>query len=243
MTLRQFGQAALCGLAFLMGAQAALAGTFQVSPIRVVLGDAQPVQSLTIHNSGAQPAVVQLKVQHWTQQAGEEVLADTSDILATPPIVTVPPGESRVLRVGLRQRPDPAIEGSYRLLLQEVPPPPGEGFQGLQVALRLSVPVFVTPAEPRPLDLHWQAVPAGDGLQLSLENRGNVHVQVVSLQLEGTDGAALLEPNSVSGYVLPGQARRWQLDTTVPVPAGSRLNLRARTDAGEVSTEIVAGSR
>ena len=66
--------------------------------------------------------------------------------MATPPIFTVPPKGTQVIRVGLRRAADAQQGLSYRMFLQEVPPPPRQGLQGLQVALRLSLPVFVMPA-------------------------------------------------------------------------------------------------
>lgn len=242
MTLRPLGQAAVCGLALLFGAQAAQSGSFQVNPVRVSLSDDHPVGSLTVSNSGDQPAVVQLQIQRWTQLAGEDAFADTADLLATPPIMTVPPGESRVIRVGVRQRPDATTEASYRLFVQEVPPPPRPGFQGLQVALRFSIPVFVAPAQPLPPDLHWQGVAIPGGVNLSLANRGNTHVQVLSLQLSGPDGVPAMEPQDVSDYLLPGQTRRWQLKTHAPVAPGMKVTVHARTDGGDATAEFVVGS-
>lgn len=242
MILRRFGRAASCGLAFLLGSLSAQAGSFQVNPVRVALSADRPVASLTVSNSGEQPAVVQLQAQRWTQLAGEDAFTDTTEILATPPILTVPAGESRVIRVGMRQRPDPAIEASYRLFLQEVPPAPAPGFQGLQVALRLSVPVFVAPAEAAPLALDWRATTHGEGLELGLANQGNTHVQVVSLELVRADGAPLVAARSVSDYLLPGQARRWLMKTDTPVAPGTRVRVNARTDAGERSADVVVES-
>ena len=63
----------------------------------------------------------------------------------SPPIATIAPDKEQIIRVGLRRAPDKERELSYRLFLQEVPAPPKPGFQGLQVALRVGLPVFVQP--------------------------------------------------------------------------------------------------
>src|SRR3546814_9833017 len=66
----------------------------------------------------------------WSQSGGKDVFAAVDDILATPPIFTIPAGGSQVIRVGSRRAPDPQHERAYRLFLREVPPAPQPGFQG-----------------------------------------------------------------------------------------------------------------
>lgn len=231
---------AACGLAFFMGAAcAATAGSFAVSPVRATLSAGQPVGSLTVRNTGAEPTVVQLEVVSWSQQDGKDVYDPTREILATPPIFTVPPGGSQVVRVGLRRAPDPKREITYRLFLQEVPPPPKPGFQGLQVALRVGVPVFVLPSVPVKPVLRWQLSRTPQGkLQVSLSNSGNAHIQVANIKLMPASGDPF-PTQQIGAYVLPGQSRGWLLEAAPAPPPGATLRLSAQTDAGEVQAEVV----
>jgi fimbrial chaperone protein len=143
-----------------------------------------------------------------------------------------------VVRVGLRRAPDPARELTYRLYFQEVPSPPAPGFQGLQVALRLGVPVFVNaPAVGKP-DLRWSMRRGpGPGLSLVLANAGAAHVRVSDVTLTSAAGARIVDEKATA-YLLAGQSREWPVKATATQPAGSSLKLRARTDAGEIKTEI-----
>lgn len=223
------------------GAGGASAGSFAVSPVRVTLSAQQSVGSLVVRNEAEEPTVVQLEVMSWTQQDGQDTYAATREILATPPIFTVPAGGSQTVRVGLRRAPDAQRELTYRLYLQEVPSPPKPGFQGMQVALRIGVPVFVVPpgdaAKPA---LHWQASRAADGgLRLALTNSGNAHVQVASFRLALPGAAEPLAMQDVATYVLPGQTRSWPVKAQTAPPAGATLNLSARTDAGDAEAEVV----
>lgn len=94
--LRRALSRAACALAFLLaGTGAACAGSFQVNPVRATLTASLPVGSLTVRNTGSEPAVVQLEVVSWSQQAGNDVYTPTKEILATPPIFTVPAGGPR----------------------------------------------------------------------------------------------------------------------------------------------------
>jgi fimbrial chaperone protein len=228
---------AACGLAFFCAAVfPAAAGSFSVTPVRTVLSAGQQVASLVVKNDGADPAVVQLELVSWSQQDGKDVYAATREILATPPIFTVPAGGSQVVRVGLRRAPDPRLELTYRVFMQEVPPPPKGDFKGLRVALRLGIPVFVTPSQAAAPVLRWRAARSPDGLKLTLSNTGNAHVQVTDLRIAPAGGKDLYrQPQSV--YVLPGRSRDWLLKASPP--AGAPLRLYARTDSGDVQADVV----
>jgi fimbrial chaperone protein len=197
----------------------------------VSLSAARPVTLVTLRNEGSEPSVVQLEVASWGQTAADDVYEPTTDLLATPPIFTVPPGQSQVIRVGLRRAPDSRRELDYRLFLQEVPPPAPAGFQGMRVALRISVPVFVAPpakAKPEP---KWRTVSNSNGsVTVSLENNGTEHVKIANLELTTQDGASASAVQQVATYVLPGQTRQWHVQPLVPLSAGSRIRLRAHSD-------------
>jgi fimbrial chaperone protein len=240
MYVRFMGQAA-CGLAFLIGATAdAPAGVFAVSPVRATLTANQPVSALVVRNSGSDSTVVQLEVVSWAQEAGgKDVYTATKDILATPPIFTIPPGGSQVVRVGLRRTADPQRELTYRLFLQEVPPDKSV-FQGLRVVLRMGIPVFVLPPVKAAPALRWQAARTPEGLlKLTLANHGNAHIQVAKskLMLPGTE--QVLASQDIAAYVLSGQSRDWLIKTSSIPQSGSALSLSAQTDAGDISAQVI----
>jgi len=229
-------------LGALLGAcGAALAGSFQVNPIRVELSAASRSAALSVRNTGPAAVVVQLNAQAWSQQDGKDLLTDTRDVLLSPTVATIAPGAEQIVRVGLRRAPDAQRELSYRLFIQEVPPPPQPGFQGLVVALRVGLPVFVQPAKgPAKASLEWTAVLAApDTVRVSVQNRGTGHVQVSSLELFAPQDAEPLGAHSGLSYVLPGQAREWDLKLRQSgVAKGDRLLMKVATDAGSISAEL-----
>jgi len=234
----------LGGVLLLAAIGPAFAGSIAVNPVRVNLSATQTTSPLVVRNRGAEPSVVQLQIVSWSQQDGKDVLVPSRDLLATPPIFTVPAGGAQTVRVGLRQRTGAQTEGSYRLILQEVPPPPKSEFRGLQMALRLSVPVFVAPAVAPTTTLAWQAKTTStpdshSSLQISSINTGNAHVQVLGLKLSVDAVELPLLTPAEAGYVLPGQDREWSLRLDSAPPAGSTLRIEARTDAGEMQADVV----
>ena len=218
-----------------------LAGSFEVNPIRVELSAATPTAAVSVRNSGKDPVVVQASLQAWSQQDGKDVLSSTSEVLVSPPIATIAPGAEQVVRVGLRRAPDAERELSYRLFLQEVPPPPQPGFQGLQVALRIGLPVFVQPKSgPARATLVWDAeLRSPDSVTLTLQNKGSGHIQVSEVQMYLPGEAQPVASHSSLAYVLPGQSRAWELALRQPgVRKTDRVRLKVATDAGGVDTEI-----
>jgi len=225
------------GLAAL--ALGAVAGSFQVNPVRVELRNGATSGAVVIRNDGAEPVVVQTSILAWAQADGKDVYSPTREALATPPVATIPPGGEQIVRVGLRRPPDRTREVAFRLYLQEIPGPPQPGFQGLQVALRIGLPVFVDPLTAVTRDFEWSAVRAADGqIKVMLRNRGNVHLQVYDLALR-TDAAEPIAGESQLTYVLAGETREWLLPLrrTLPVSV-PMLRLNAFTDAGEIDASV-----
>lgn len=243
MLTRVLEQAA-CGLFFfVVCAGIASAGTIGVSPVRVTLSDSQKIGSLSVRNDGAEPVTMQMEVLSWSQREGNAVFAATRELLANPPIFTIPAGSSQLVRVGLRRAPDAQRELTYRVILQELPPPPNPDLTGARMTLRISLPVFVSPEiEAKPV-LLWQAVRTSQGaLKISLSNNGNGHIQIKNFKLSLLDSAQPWVTLQASDYVLAGQSRDWIVLASPENPApppGVTLQLFAQTDAGDIEAEVI----
>lgn len=223
---------------------AAQAGSFEVNPVRVdFVGNARSV-AVTVRNTGDEQVVVQVSALAWSQTDGKDILAPTEEVLVSPPIATIQPNQEQVIRVGLRRAPDAQRELSYRLFLQEVPPPPRPGFQGLQVALRVGLPIFVQPRAGRSTArLVWDAqLRNDDTVNLKLRNNGNGHIQISDIEMFLPTEKDAVASHSSLAYVLPGQAREWDLKVgNARLKKTDRLRLKVSTDAGTVDTQIDLG--
>jgi fimbrial chaperone protein len=219
---------------------AADAGSFQVNPIRIEMAKGVTNAVITVRNDGEEPVVVQSSVMAWTQEDGKDVYKETQEALITPPVTTIAPGAEQILRVGLRRTTDPRNELPFRVFLQEVPPPPKPGFTGLQVALRVGIPVFVAPLAPLPRKLDWSARLGADGaILLAAQNRGTAHVQVTDFEVRLADANEPLARESMLAYVLAGQRREWTLEVPADrTKSATELRLKAFTDAGEVDIPV-----
>ena len=232
----KLARATLIGLIGLTGTGAALAGAFQISPVRLSLTAQAPIAVLTVHNAGAEAGVMQLSLMAWSQAEEQDNYLPTQEVLVTPPIFTVAPGGTQIVRVALRRQPDARRELSYRLFLQEVPAATAAERE-VKVALRFSVPLFVGPgAQPAAAALDWRVVAAAQGgLRIEAHNRGNAHIQLTGFSL-AADGTLLARHKGMD-YLLPDQGRHWLLVPETAAPPAARLNIAAQTDAGELHAE------
>jgi fimbrial chaperone protein len=233
------GQALFRGLALLTAyVSVANAGSFTVNPVRLTLSATQSVAAVTVKNIGEEATVVQLETSSWSQTDGQDVLESTSDILATPPILTVPPGASRIVRVGLRRPADPQRELTYRLFLREVPPPQPIS-QGLRVALLISMPVFVTPPHIAGPRIEWRAKAMHDGsIQLQARNAGQSHIQLGQLQIVQAGNGADVATRNMADYLLPENGREWTLMTKSAPPPGTLLTVTSMADIGPLKASV-----
>jgi fimbrial chaperone protein len=235
---RKIGQA-LWGLAVVIAyASVAHAGSFAVNPVRVTLSATQAVAAVTVRNVGSEPTVVQLETSSWTQHDGEDVLAATTEVLATPPILTIQPGASRVIRVGLRRPLDAQHELTYRLFLREVPPPEPIA-QGLRVALLVSMPIFVVPPRSPAPEVQWRAMRTHDGkIRVEARNTGGSHVQLGQLDIAFARSGEPVATRNMAEYVLPDNHRGWLVDVKSVPPTGTLLSISSQSDAGKLRSEV-----
>ena len=222
----------------LAAAGTAAAGTFSIAPVRIELQGTQRTAVLTVHNDDSTPLLIQVSTLAWTQPGGEESYTATHDLLATPPVFTLPPSGEQIVRVALRREPDASRELDYRLLLAEVPQPVDKNFTGLRVALRLSIPVFVKSAAQATAALRWRGVWQADGkLTVSASNDGQSHLQVSDFTLHFA-GVEQTARGSVSRYVLPGSTVSWKLDAPAGVPPDTAITIHGASDQGDFQAEV-----
>lgn len=226
---------ALVGLSALSAAQA---GSFHVSPIRVDLRAAQPVAVINVTNNEDRVTRIQLQLVSWSQEDNRDVYTDTRALIANPPIFTLQPKGTQIIRVGLAKPENPAREQSYRVFLEELADTAtADKSAGLKIQLRIGLPVFVLPQQPvKPL-LRWTARPAKDAIQIEAKNDGDAHVQIREIKLQTRNGDKLLATTAMADYVLPGSSRTWLIKPG-PFVKGEALRLAAQTSVGAINADI-----
>ncbi|HZT56905.1 MAG TPA: fimbria/pilus periplasmic chaperone [Burkholderiaceae bacterium] len=240
--MRALFRIALCLV--LAHAAAAAASEIGVTPVVVHLDKAHDRATLSVVNSGAEPVIMQAEVIEWKRSNGAEEDAPSADMVINPSVFTVQPGQAQLVRVGLRRAAPAQREGTYRIVLREVPAAPRAGelrISGqVQVLMALRVPIYVAPhAVVR--ELRWQARREPDGsVTATLHNEGNVHARVGRMQLRSSEG--VLASQAFPAVVFPGETQsfRWHgLGQIVAQP----LTLEAATDHGAHSVPVALAGR
>lgn len=219
------------------------AGSFRVSPVRVELTPTQPSVALTVRNeSEKDEVVVQLRATDWKQVNGEDVYTPSSELIASPPIFTIKAGGTQTVRVGLRKAELRDVQQTFRLYITEVPPPPREGFQGLQVALNIGIPVFVAPRTRSNAPEEWRASVLENGkLGVTVANPANAHSQILEFSVFDEKDGVAIGVSQQPRYVLAGKEVVWQVPIT-RTPVG-KMRVTAKTDRGTLEAAVSPASR
>ena len=220
---------AACGATLLCAAipgVPASAGTLQVNPVLLEISANRRTATLTLRNQEASPVTVRAYPLEWRQADGDESYSETSAVIVSPPIFTIAPGATQLIRVGLRS-PSGARQ-AYRLIVEEVPDAsPGNG---IRVALRLNIPLYTMIAAGDASALRWSAWEEQGGWVVEAVNDGPGYVRLS--QQAALNATGLQVDGHVNfGTVLPGATRRWRIGPQLDVRDQNRFRQIARTQS------------
>ncbi len=228
--------------ALMLSPTPAHAGSFSVSPVRIDLSSRAATGALTLRNRQDAEVVVEAQAMLWEQADGEDRLTPTRDVLVSPVVFTLPPNGSQLVRVALQHAADAQRELSYRLILTEVPPE-AKPVAGLNVSLRISLPIFVEPAVAAKPTLEWTAKRGSDGaLAVTAHDLGGAHARVLNFTVAPLATPDKVIEQRVAAYILPGQSRTWILKLNQKDGSSGtdwhRLRVKGTTEAGDFEAEI-----
>lgn len=227
---------AVCLVTVLHGSRAYADG-LAISPLRAVLSTHVRTAGFTLISQEPNPTLVQVHLFGWSQQNGVDRLTPSDDLLVGPPIFTIQPGQTQLIRVGLRNEAATQREATYRIIIAEVPLRPRSD-NGINFAFRLSMPIFVTPDKPGDVSLRWSAIKVDSShLRLTVEDAGDRHVQLRSLRILTAPQGDLIVSFPMGAYVLAGQGRSWTLHLDKS-QASNSIRILAPTDQGPIEQTI-----
>lgn len=185
-------------------------------PVDPTIKPQEQATALWLENKGEAPVTLQVRTFAWSQPQGEDRLEQQDQVVASPPIATVAPGARQLVRV-IRRTTAPAPESAYRLLVDELPPPPPESPDAapqarLSVQMRYSIPLFTFTAPDPPPRLDARVVMGTGGRVLTIRNTGLGHARLTDVRLVA-GGRETTVRSGLAGYVLPG--------ATISVPLGT----------------------
>jgi len=201
------------------------ANSLMIWPIDPAINPDEKASELWLENRGNATTMMQVRIFSWLQVGGQEQYQTQQQVVASPPMVRLEPGQKQLVRLIKQGAPQAGREMSYRVVLDEIPTPrtPGENQAGLTFQMRYSVPLFVygngvTSDSAKP-QLSWQQVDSGGKRWLELTNRGNGHARLSNVTIGGRHLG-----NGLFGYVLANSSNRWPLTSSVSGELSADVN-------------------
>ena len=240
-----FALGALCSAGFVQAASSVL-----IWPIDPVLEADQQASALWLENRGTETANLQIRVFAWSQNGFDEQYQNQRDVIGSPPVAKIEPGQKQLVRLTRTREVPPGQELAYRIIIDEIPsalqvPTPPEGKNtaaAIRFQMRYSVPLFAYGAglwskedSTRPRDpkgvglpqLSWRTVAVDGRPYVEVRNQGAVHARLTDVAIkQGGQSKPLAE--GLLGYVLPGAVMRWP----APGPLASESALQVRVNGG-----------
>ena len=216
-----------------LSAANAVAQGVDVSPVQVYLSPGTTSALVTLRNGASEARRYQIKVLAWQQDtAGEMKLEPTKDIAFYPAMLSLPAGEARNVRLGALTG-FAAREKTYRLFIEELPPPPAPGVQQIRVLTRVGIPIFLQPTKPEQRAVLEEVSLHKGKLRVVLSNTGTQHVRPTEVRAEGkgAGGGLLFEKEWQGWYVLAGDKRIFEAEVPRAACAGLRqLTIQITTE-------------
>ena len=195
----------------------ATAATFSVDPNTVTLATSNASASIAVTNQSQDPLRLQLTGFAWHQSAsGEMQLSAAQDLVFFPDLVTLKPGETRRIRVGVTSPATP-VEQSYRIFLQELPSlesVKNPKSASIAIRVKVGVPIFLSPTVPAVQKGSVENASVRDGvLAFDVRNDGNVHFAISQAHVtaRSASGGDAFSKDVTGWYVLPGETRHFAL--------------------------------
>jgi len=208
---------AICAASLLLlnlaPAKVAHGSAFQVSPVRITLSAQSKSALLSVRNESNEKLRFQVAVFAWDQnRQGEMVLKPTEDIVFFPVLLSVDPGEQRVVRVGTAGS-TAATEKAYRMFVEELPPLEKAKENQIRVLTKMGVPIFFQPSKSLVHGQIEEMIVRRSDFSFEVKNAGNVHLLPREVQVigSGSTGAVLFERQVQAWYILAGGSREYRL--------------------------------
>jgi fimbrial chaperone protein len=219
----------------------AVAAQLRVEPVLLEMNAPTAAGTLTLRNDENSDVTIQTRVLRWTQTAGKETLEPTTEVVASPPAVTLAPGADYVVRV-VRVSKQPVIgEESYRVIVDQLPRTARQQSRSVNLLIRQSIPVFFRGRELGLPLVTWSLSSDAGKLVVSANNAGDQRLRIASLRLKDSSGATISFGNGLVGYALGQSSMSWIAPNNPRgFGASGPISITAETDKGP--THAVAQS-
>ncbi len=222
------------------------ASSVLIWPIDPVLEADQQASALWLENRGSETANLQIRVFGWSQSGFAEQYQNQRDVIGSPPVAKIEPGQKQLVRLTRTREVPPGQELAYRIIIDEIPsaqPATADGGKtaaAIRFQMRYSVPLFAYGAglwskedstrarDPKGVglpQLSWRTVAVDGKPYVEVRNQGAVHARLTDVTIKQAGQSKPLA-EGLLGYVLPGAVMRWP----APGPLAGESALQVRVN-------------
>ncbi|MFZ6719037.1 fimbrial biogenesis chaperone [Undibacterium sp. Ji49W] len=225
----------ILGFSLMAGSFSARASNFEIAPVVLELGMNRTAGVIRIVNKDDHAVSLQVRGFEWTQLDNDDQLNSTETLLISPPMFSIAPGASQVIRVVSRKAQSSNVELAYRLLIDEIP---DESQVAVNFKFRISMPVFLVPDKPQAARINWR-VEAGSKQTITVENQGGQRTRLLNISVGLPDGRRLVPKAAANPYALPGAKRRYEFESATELKAGLPVKIYATADTGAIEVDTI----
>jgi fimbrial chaperone protein len=202
----------------------ARAATFGVRPNAVTIDADHPIAQISVSSLNARVVSFDVRVHRWMQKGAAEIVeaGEAPGLIVVPPVFTIAPYDTTLLRVTFRQMPAlPKSEEAYKVVMTEI--------VGSSVTRIVTVPLFVRGAPPSGTISYAMKRTSASAANLIIRNQSSAHVFLGKLTI--TSGETTVYSGTLAVYVLAGSTGVVPLRLTGAL-SGSRADLRFEVEDG-----------
>lgn len=231
---------ALIGVGLVFLPSVSLAASLQVAPVSLEIPIPARNSALVLHNFGTVAIDAQVRVFRWRQVDGQEQLVPATEVVASPPAVSLSPDQDYVVRLVRTTTAPLQGEEGYRILIDELSGPPEKEGSVVRLAFRYSVPAFFVMPGSRPL-VQWSASQENGKLTLSARNDGDRYLRIAGMTATCPDGTKIAFGNGLVGYVLARSSNHWTASGVCSMPF-TAVSVVATSNDGQINAQAAFSS-
>jgi fimbrial chaperone protein len=232
-------------LAPLLSAGSASAAGLRVEPVILELNAPAAAGVLYLNNDEDNEATIQIQVYKWSHAGGVESLVLTTDVVASPPFVTLAPrAKDQAVRIVRFIKTPVQGEENYRVFIEQRPPPFGKQARAINFLIRQSIPVFFRGRELTAAQVSWEMRFEAGKLTVTASNAGDERLRIANLRLIDSAGIPVrFGGNGLNGYVLGRSSISWVAPKPPGFGSSGPISVDADTDKGQVHAVVDAPAR
>ena len=180
--------------------------SLSVAPLRTEIDSGAAGATVYLSNTSSREIAVQSRLFAWNQASGSDAYEPTSDLILSPSISMIPPGETQIVRL-LRKAGSSPREKRYTLVVDQLPDPKSVQSGQAATRIRFTLPVFVDRDTTSAPSLAWRL--KDDRLELA--NTGGATARIAGVAVKTLGGKDVELGENTLRYVHGSSTIAWPI--------------------------------